>query len=152
MIIDEPREKWFAFATFAFYILGLMFGVNQLVLALLAFLVAGACAFKTIPNNAENKKQQQVKILSLITVLFLTAFAIFWIEYRNNVENEQFKSYLLDHNCNYIGEIVVGATKGGCDQFYNCVDSEEVVDQAFFCTTTKRRITYTDFKAGRYGY
>ena len=149
MVFADYREKVFAYATFALYILGWSFGERYLLFALLSFAASGICAFNAIPPDADNKKQQWQQAGFILAAFILPALGAFWVAHENDAEADRFRAYLSEHSCKYVGDTVTGYSKGGCVRWERCEDPQEIEEQEFFCAATGHHITYSNFKVGR---
>lgn len=151
MNLTENRVEKFTYATFALYILGWILGSDYIIWALLSFCGSAICALGTIPLEAANKKEQQTQIYIVIAAFILPALGVLWIGYQDSADANKFRNYLSEHRCKNIGLTITGYSKGGCDRFDNCEEPQEIEEPEYFCAATRKRITYSDFKAGHYG-
>lgn len=147
------REKFYTYAFFALYGLAMMFvSGRHLALALLAFAASAVCMFRTIPVNADDQAQQRKQVYLILAVSMLTGLFVVWTVHQQETEESRYKTYLSEHRCTYQGDVISGVSRGGCDRAGNCQKPQEVEDAEYFCASTGNHITFTDFKAGRYGY
>jgi hypothetical protein len=151
MNLTVTRDKKFTYATVALYILGWILGSDHIIWALLSFGGSAVCAFGTIPLEAKDKKSEKVAICFLIAVTILPALGALWTGYQGSADENKFRNYLAEHQCKYVGSTITGYSKGGCDRFGSCEDPQEIEESEYFCAATKKRITYTNFRAGHYG-
>lgn len=152
MTLADNREKLFTYAFFALYVLGWIFGARHFGLALLSFASSSVCAFNTIPPDAHDRAQKRKQIYLVLAAFMLPALIGLWTVHQDNAETDRFRAYLAEHNCTYVGNTVSGYSKGGCDRVGNCQDQQEIEESEFFCSSTGNHITYSNFKAGYYGY
>jgi hypothetical protein len=150
MNFTESREKKFTYATFALYILGWILGSDYIIWALLSFCGSAVCALGTVAPGVKFKKEQRTQVYFAITA-FILPLGVLLIGYQGTADANRFKNYLSEHHCKNIGLTITGYSKGDCDRVGNCVEPHEIEEPEYFCSTTKKRITYSDFKAGHYG-
>ena len=152
MTFTANREKFYGYAFFALYGLSMIF-VNgrHLVLALLSLAASAVCVFQTVPADADDRARQRKQVYLVLAGFLLPGLYIVWDVHQQEVEERRFKIYLSEHRCTYKGDVMVGMSRGGCDRVGNCEEPQEIEDAEFLCASTGNRITYTDFKAGRYG-
>ena len=150
---SQRRRKWFFWGLYATYILGWILVGQFPMLALIAFLLCVPLAFGTVTAADPTFKHRQRNEVMWTLVAFLPgALFMTLFKYQHLAETRRFSSYLSQHQCQSKGTVVTGTTPGGCDRYGNCEEPREIEEVEFFCATTKRRITFSQFKAGQYGW
>lgn len=148
----QSLEKICAGAFIGFCILGLVFGSEYIFLSVFSLLAAsGFLFYGAYRHPCGFKSQRQLTFF----IWFSCIPAALWVVGKSYFEEKdvhQFRNYLSAHQCRFKGDVVVRTTNGGCDRFGNCSEAEEFEEPEYYCATTRNRITFTDFRDGRYGY
>lgn len=148
-VLSSARGGAFEWGAAAFYAVGWLLGARHFFLALAAF--AAAVVLLAVGAFGEEDRKRAKLGVALVSAAFLIPALVMLGQSRLDLaERDRFRSYLADHRCKYVEETVVGMSRGGC-KFEECVDSEPIEDQEFFCAATGKHVTFTGFKEGAYG-
>ena len=145
------REKLFLVLALGVYMSGWFMLDSKPAIGALAFVFAVPLAAASVPSNVPNRIRYFFQTIGIAAVLVIPALGLAWFKYHAQEEASRFRNYLQEHNCQSAGEVVTGYSEGGCDRYGNCTDGHEIEEREFLCTSTGRRITFSQFKNGEYG-
>ena len=148
---DEIREKRFARFSGIGYVIAWIATFSNPIIGAVAFIASAGLAWVSLSSARPSAYTTKGMKLFIIAVVIGPGLYTCWVRYNNEAASHHFQSYLRQHSCKYEGEIVVGMSNGGCDRAGNCEDPEEIEESQFFCATTGRRITFSQFREGYFG-
>jgi hypothetical protein len=150
-IENEIREKRFARLSWIGYVISWVLTFSSPIIGAVMFIASAGLAWVSLSSAPRSANSSRGMWLLLIAVVTGPGLLACWVRYNNEADSHHFKAYLRQHACKYEGEIVVGMSKGGCDRAGNCEEPEEIEESQFFCATTGRRITFSQFREGYFG-
>ena len=148
---SHQRERRLARYFWIAYALSWIVALANPAIGAVAFVLTGAVFWAGIARSAVSAGTSKPQMIFVMAVLIGPALGACWTSYNNKAESRNFRAYLDQHRCKYQGEIVVGFSKGGCDRAGNCEDPAEIEESEYFCASTNRRITFSQFREGSYG-
>lgn len=148
-VLRGERSGSFELGAVVLYVAGWLLGARYFWFSLAAFVLS--VVVLTIGSLGDEDRKRARFGVAFISVPFVLPALLMlgWSKDELN-ERERFRSYLAEHRCTYVGETVVGMSRGGC-RFEECVGPEPIEDLQYFCAVTGKSITLTDFKQGAYG-
>ena len=140
----KTRQKYLVSLFFLMIFLSLVISVvsgHYFFISLLLLFGAPLCVLFCEPRN----EWSRTHIGEVILVSAGFAIPVFFaINFRHEEISsfEKFKNYLLEHDCSYSGDGYA---------YSPAADDEIVTEEEFFCRSTGRKITFSDFKNSDYG-
>jgi hypothetical protein len=147
---SELREKRFGRFFLIIYVISWLISSSSPIIGAAAFIASAGLLWVTISSPPPSANSNSGRLF-VIAVLIGPALYACWIRYNDDADSRHFQEYLRQHACKHEGEIVVGMSKGRCDRAGSCEDPEEIEESQFFCATTDRRITFSQFRDGNFG-
>jgi hypothetical protein len=148
---EKARERKYARLFYAVYAIAWILAFYNAAAAAIAFIAAGYLLSQSITSGTATTSADRSTLWLMLAAVVRPGLGASWIRYENDAESRRFSSYLSQHECKFTGNVVVGMSKGGCDRFDNCEGPEEIEEFQYFCKTTGRSITSSQFRNGQYG-
>jgi phosphoglycerol transferase MdoB-like AlkP superfamily enzyme len=149
-MLEFIPKKVFAYAALVVYGVAVANAEHTgfFVFGMAASAVAGYLAMT--PEERKDKAQRKTMFIVAAFCYIPAVFAAFYAYQKEGVQR-QFESYLATHNCNYVDTVMTDYVPEQCDKFGVCSEGHEVLEDQYFCRSTRRKITFKQFAAGNYG-
>lgn len=150
-MLNSIPKKVFTWATFALMLLALL-GKGHLSLQIGCLIASLLCLYLTEEPGRWTAKQKREEVAVIIIFLYGVLLVLIYIGYQDEKDTKNFRRYLTEHRCKYIGTIVTGYSPGGCDNIGRCTDGEEIEEGQYLCRATGNKLTFKQFQEGSYGH
>jgi hypothetical protein len=129
-VLSSGRGRAFEISATTLHATGWLLGARHFLVALAAFAAAVVLLAIGASRGADWKRARLG--VALVSVAFVLPALVGLGQLKMDlVERDRFRSYLAEHRCKYVGEAVVGLSRGGC-RFEECADPKPIEDQQFF--------------------